>query len=152
MTECLNKKVLKAIGSEMRKKQSIHSDIFMEIYLLQGLLKECGPKYFRIPGYIQLFSMNPFIVHLYTECGLGILVHHLRSSLLWPSILMPLEELSQKYQTSRSVCCTMQSFFQERMEMHHLFLFVKCSPMITQYHQSHFGSCNLHCICQNTHK
>ncbi len=34
MTECLNKKVLKVIGSEMRKKQSIHSDIFMEIYLL----------------------------------------------------------------------------------------------------------------------
>ncbi len=51
----------------------------MEIYLLQGLFKECGPKYFRIPGYIQLFSMNPFIVHLYTECGLSILVHHLRS-------------------------------------------------------------------------
>ncbi len=23
--------------------------------------------------------MNPFIVHLYTECGLSILVHHLRS-------------------------------------------------------------------------
>lgn len=79
MSECLNKKVLKVIGSEMRKKESIHSDIFLEIYLLQTLLKECGTKFFRIPGYIQLFSMNPFIVHLYTECGLSILVHHLRS-------------------------------------------------------------------------
>lgn len=31
MTECLSKKVLKVIGSEMRKKKSIHSDVMMEI-------------------------------------------------------------------------------------------------------------------------
>ncbi|XDV31399.1 hypothetical protein PO909_034096 [Leuciscus waleckii] len=77
MTECLNEKVLKVIGSEMRKKD--HSEVMMEIYLMQTLLKECDTKCSTIPGYIQLFSMNPFIVHLFTERGVSILVHHLRS-------------------------------------------------------------------------
>ncbi|CAM4608903.1 unnamed protein product [Leuciscus chuanchicus] len=65
-------------------------------------------------------------------------------SLRCPCILMPLEEWCQKYQDSRSVCCTMHSLFQGTLEMLHLFPSVKCSPMITQYHQSHFGSCSLH--------
>ncbi|CAM4608791.1 unnamed protein product [Leuciscus chuanchicus] len=77
MTKCLNKKVLNVIDSEMRKKD--HSEVMMEIYLMQTLLKECDTKCSTIPGYVQLFSMNPFIVHLFTERGVSILVHHLRS-------------------------------------------------------------------------
>ncbi|CAM4575269.1 unnamed protein product [Leuciscus chuanchicus] len=116
MSECLNKKVLKVIGSEMRKKEALHSDVMMEIYLMQTLLKECDTKYFKVPGYIQLFSMKPFIVHTYNELGLSILVLHLRSK-----SPVSLEELCQKYQNSRSVCCTTHSFFQGTLEMLHLF-------------------------------
>lgn len=73
MTECLSKNVLKVIGSEMRRKESVHKDVLMEVYLMQTILKECDSKYFKIPGYIQHCSMNPFIVHLYTELGISIL-------------------------------------------------------------------------------
>ncbi len=156
MTECLNKKVLKVIGSEMRKK-AIHS-----LWYLHGNLPSAGTTQGMWAKILQntrlhtAFQYESVHCSFEQECSQSVASAFLciicEVGLLWPSILMPLEELSQKYQTSRSVCCTMQSFFQERMEKHHLFLFVKCSPMITQYHQSHFGSCNLHCICQNTHK
>lgn len=81
MSECLNKDVLKAISYEMRKKEYIHPDILKEIYLMQTILKECDTKYFSIPGYIQHFTVDPFMVHMYSELGMSILVHHLRSRL-----------------------------------------------------------------------
>ncbi|KAI7802912.1 hypothetical protein IRJ41_023594, partial [Triplophysa rosa] len=74
MTDCPNKNVLKVIGSEVRRNEYLHIDILMEIYLMQTILGE-----YHIPGYIQLFSMKPFIVHLYTELGINILVQHLLS-------------------------------------------------------------------------
>lgn len=46
---------------------------------MQTIFKDIDEKYFKIPGYIQHFSVNQFIVHLYSELGISILVHHLRS-------------------------------------------------------------------------
>lgn len=81
MTECLNKDVLKVISYETRKKEYTHPDILKEIHLIQTILQECDTKYFTIPGYIQHFTVNPFMVHMYSELGISILVHHLRSRL-----------------------------------------------------------------------
>ncbi|XP_057186027.1 uncharacterized protein LOC130551974 isoform X2 [Triplophysa rosa] len=79
MSECLNKDVLKVISYEMRKKEYIHPDILKEISLMQTILKECDAKYFTLPGYVQHFTVNPFMVHMYSELGISILVHHLRT-------------------------------------------------------------------------
>ncbi|KAA0724108.1 hypothetical protein E1301_Tti019644 [Triplophysa tibetana] len=81
MSECLNKNVLSVIRHEMRKKEYIHPDILKEISLMQTILQECDTKYFSLPGYIQNFTVNPFMVHMYSELGISILVHHLRSRL-----------------------------------------------------------------------
>jgi len=150
MIECLNKKVLKVIGSEMRKKESIHSNVMMEIYLMQTLLKECDTKHFKIPGYVQLFSMNPFIVHSYTELGISILVYYLQTKSPVSLYLDATGGVVSKIpeQPKR----VLHLFFQGMLEMLHLFLSAKCSPTIIQYHISHSGSCNLHCICLNTLK
>ncbi len=39
------KKELKVIGSEIRKKESIQSDIMIELYLMQTIIKECATKF-----------------------------------------------------------------------------------------------------------
>ncbi|XP_048017998.1 uncharacterized protein LOC125249699 [Megalobrama amblycephala] len=77
MTECLSKKVLKVIRSEIRKQEYINT--MKEIFLMQTIFKDIDERYFKLPGYIQHFGMNSFSVHLYTELGINILVHHLQS-------------------------------------------------------------------------
>lgn len=77
MTECLSEKVLNVIRWEIRKQEYINT--MKEISLMQTIFKDIDEKYFKIPGYIQHFSVNQFIVHLYSELGISILVHHLRS-------------------------------------------------------------------------
>ncbi len=39
------KNELKVIGSEIRKNESIHSDIMIELYLMQTIIKECATKF-----------------------------------------------------------------------------------------------------------
>ena len=41
-------------------------------------MKECDPKFHKMPGYIQHFQVDPFGVHMYTETGISIVVQHLR--------------------------------------------------------------------------
>jgi len=74
----LNKKVLKVIGSELRKSKRIHDDMLIEMYLTQNIMKECDTKFHNMPGYIQHFQVDPFGVHMYTETGVSIVVQHLR--------------------------------------------------------------------------
>ncbi|KAG9260553.1 hypothetical protein AMEX_G256 [Astyanax mexicanus] len=50
----------------------------MEIHLTQTIMKECDTKFYKMPGYIQHYQVNPFGVHMYSETGISILVQHLR--------------------------------------------------------------------------
>lgn len=75
ITRSLSKDILKVISSEVKEQSHLHSDILMEMYMTQNIMRECDNKFYRMPGYIQHL---PFGVHLYTETGISILVQHLR--------------------------------------------------------------------------
>lgn len=81
MSCCLNRNVLKVITSEVLQKKQLHTDVLLEMHLLQGILRDVDTRYFKLPGYIQPFSLDPFGVHMYTELGMSILVDHLRRRL-----------------------------------------------------------------------
>lgn len=72
--------VLRVISSEIRKSTRLHDDVIMEIMLCQKIMKECSSTASQVTGYIQHLQVDPFGVHLYTDCGLQILAEHLKKS------------------------------------------------------------------------
>lgn len=78
LTRSLNRDILKAIGYEVRKAATVHDNVLLEILLTQKIMRECDTQFYHLPGYIQVFQVDPFSTHLYTEKGIGIMVAHLR--------------------------------------------------------------------------
>ncbi|XP_024147265.2 uncharacterized protein LOC112158246 [Oryzias melastigma] len=78
ITRSLSKNILKVISCEIQKSKRLHDDVVLELILIQKILKETDQNYKFWPGYIQHLQVDPFGIHLYTETGLFILVHHLR--------------------------------------------------------------------------
>lgn len=80
ISRCLTMDVLRVISSEVRKSTRLHDDVIMEMMLCQKIMKECSGTASQVAGYIQHLQVDPFGVHLYTDCGLRILAEHLKNS------------------------------------------------------------------------
>lgn len=80
ISKCLTMDVLRVISSEVRKSKRLHDDVIMEMILCQKIMKECSGTASQVAGYIQHLQVDPFGVHLYTDCGLRILAEHLKNS------------------------------------------------------------------------
>ncbi|XDV39447.1 hypothetical protein PO909_008694 [Leuciscus waleckii] len=80
ISRCLSMDVLRVICSEVRKSTRLHDDVIMEMMLCQKIMKECSGTASQVAGYIQHLQVDPFGVHLYTDCGLRILADHLKNS------------------------------------------------------------------------
>jgi len=79
ISRCLSMDVLRVISSEVRKSTRLHDDVIMEMMLCQKIMKECSGTTSQVAGYIQHLQVDPFGVHLYTDCGLRILADHLKT-------------------------------------------------------------------------
>lgn len=69
MTSCLDENFLKS--NKIRGKIDVH--------ITQTTLRHCDTMYYRIPVYVQNFSMDPFGIHLFIKMAISILVEHLRN-------------------------------------------------------------------------
>lgn len=78
LTRSLNRDILKAISSEVRKAASLNENVVLEVIHTQNIMRECDTNFIHFPGYIQDFQVDPFSTHMYSETGIGILVGHLR--------------------------------------------------------------------------
>ena len=78
LTKSLNKNILRVIAAEVQKSRKLHDNVLLEMQLMQGIMRECDSSYYTMPGYVHHLQVNPLGIHLYTETGLSILVHHLR--------------------------------------------------------------------------
>ncbi len=77
ITQSLSKNILKVIAAEVRKSMQMHENMLLELPLTRRILRQCDNNFCSLPGYIRHLQVNPFGVHLYTEIGISILVHHL---------------------------------------------------------------------------
>lgn len=80
ISKCLTMDVLRVISSEVMKSTRLHDDVIMEMMLCQKIMKECSGTASQVAGYIQHLQVDPFGVHLYTDCGLQILAECLKNS------------------------------------------------------------------------
>lgn len=79
ISRCLTKDVLRVISSEVKKSTRLHDDIIMELVLTQKIMRECATSEgAETAGYLQQLQVDPFVVHMYTQCGLHILAQHLK--------------------------------------------------------------------------